>query len=542
MSLYGAGRETTPRLLAWAKRHAVIFDRAIAPAPWTLPSHASVFTGLDADRHGANIEGPLSGRLPVLAELLRRAGYETRATTVGPVLAPEFGLDRGFARFRVRGTFPNLEAAARELDWGAAHVLEWLREGGRRPDFVFLHTYQAHDPHSPEQPAFARLGGVIEDERSYVTVGESTTDALGRYQLAWQLVTPTNPGGRAIVPGTDERLLRDLYDSGLVVLDEKIAGLLERLEVEGLAENLVVILFSDHGESLLERGLAGHHHLYEENLHVPLLVAAPGIAHRGRRIATPVSLVDILPTVLELAGIAAPSGLDGISLAGSLEGQEPPSRPVWSYAGSSNRGFAVRRDGFDKLLFLSSAWAAGRPRGQLMRLDEDAAEERPLPVAPPMLAELVQEVGKRIAAMPQALRVELSNQSSEEFELVLIGRGAYVGGVESLSAPAGCCAFGPNEVRAKLPPGTRYDLTLIDRREPDPRVEIGGHRGPAFARPADIEANFAFEGRRWARAGTGTPAALARVRLTRDSPLGPVGSPGDAEEALARLRALGYVD
>lgn len=542
MSLYGYVRQTTPRLEAWAARRAVIFDHAIAPAPWTLPSHASVFTGLDSHRHGANVQGPLLPHLPLLAELLRQAGYEARATTVGPVLAPEFGLDRGFARFRVRGTI-NLDVAARELDAGVADVLGWLREGRDRPDFVFLHTYQAHDPHAPEQPGFAQLGGAIEDERSYVTAGTPGRDELGRSTLDWLLVTPKDLAGRSLVPGADERLLGDLYDSGLVRLDEKIARLLEQLEAEGLAENLVVVLFSDHGESLLERGLAGHHHLYEENLHVPLLLAAPGIVRPGGRIATPVSLVDIFPTVLELAGLEAPPGVDGISLNGSLRGREPPGRPVWSYAATSNRGFAVRRGLSEKLLFASSAWAAGHMRGQRLLLAEDPAEERPQPLAPEQLAKLEREVARRIAAQPSEFVVALSNRSRQAFALVLRGYGTHAGGVESLGAPAGCCAFGHEWLRARVPPGTRYELRLVDRHAPDPTIEIGSLHGlPVFARAADVEANFIFDGNTWARAAASGKPALAGVRMLRESAAGPEDSRRDTEEARARLRALGYLE
>ncbi len=542
MSLYGYDRETTPRLDAWATRRAVIFEHAIAPAPWTLPSHASVFTGLNPYRHGANIQGPLLPHLPVLAELLRQSGYETRATAVGPVLAPEYGLDRGFGRFQVRGTL-NLEVAAHELDQGVAQVAEWLRQGRERHDFVFLHTYQAHDPHTPEQPAFARLGGVIEDERSYVTLGTPTRDQLGRLVVDWQLVTPPGPVARSLVPGADKRLLGALYDSGLARVDEKVARLLEQLEAEGLADNLVVIIFSDHGESLLEHGLAGHHDLYEEDLHVPLLVAAPRVARPGQRIETPVSLVDLLPTVLDLAGIEVPRGLDGISLAGSLRGREPANRPLWSYAASSGRGFAVRRSTFEKHLFASSLWANGYQRGQRFLLADDPAEERPRLLAPEQRAALEREVARRIAAIPSGLVVELANRSPQAFELVLHGNEVHAGGVESLTAPAGCCTFGPDTLRARVLPNTRYELRLVDRPALDLAFELGSLHGlPVFARAADREASFIFDGQRWAHAASDGRPSLARVRFVRLGYAGPDRSRSDAEEARERLRALGYLD
>ena len=539
MSLYGYERPTTPGIDAWASERAMVFDHAVAPAPWTLPSHASVFTGLDAHRHGTNIEGPLPSELPTLAELLRQAGYEARASTVGPVLAPHFGLDRGFSRFRVRGML-SLPVAASELDGGVEDVLRWLREGRHRLDFVFLHTYQAHDPHAIEDSRFAAFAGGPVEPGAYVTPGVPRRDEMGRTELEWTLISQSRPTGRLLDPDGDRALLGALYDSGLARLDAKISGLLAKLDEEGLADDLVVVLFSDHGESLLERGLAGHHHLYEENLHVPLALSAPGLSRPGR-VDTPVSLVDVLPTLLELAGVGPLRGIDGISLAGTLAGRSPRGRPLWSYAASSNRGFAVRRSRAEKVLFPSSAWTSVRERGVLVRLDEDPLEERPIPLPPTQQAELQSAVAERIAMSPSTLRVQLDNRGPEPWVLVLRGEGVHPGGVESPAAPIGCCSFGGDWLRARLEPGARYDLQLADRHDSNPRVEIGTLGGiPAFEAD-EHEAVFVLQAGSWRRAGQHEGPALARVRFTRGGSRG--ADPGiDEDGARERLKALGYVE
>lgn len=535
MSLYGAARPTTPRLDAWAAERAVVFEQVMAPAPWTLPSHASVFSGVYPFRHGANMMGAADARFPVLAELARRAGYRTLATTVGPVLTPLHGFDRGFSRFRVRANL-GAESHRYELDQGVADVLDWLRDGRERADFVFFHTYQAHDPHAGEPPAFAAFGGELQDPSAYVTLGRVDRDPAGLLELEWALVDPSAASTRPLVPGADDALISALYDSGLVRLDEAIGGLLERLAVEGLADDLVVVLFSDHGESLLERGLAGHHHLYEENLRVPLLVATP--AGRPSRVQTPVSLVDVFPTLLELARAPVPADVDGVSLVAALGGGEPPPRRLWAYAANSNRGFAVRTEADEKLFFLSSAWWPGE-RAQGLRLDADPGERRPTAVPEARRTQLRRQVARHLRAAPSSVLVHLANAGAEGFELVLQGPDAHPGGVESLTAPAGCCRFGSRELRLRVEPGERYELLLVDRPHADLRVTVGGIEGAA-AFPAGSGADFElhFDGTEWHR-GAG-PSAPARVRLSRRG--GGRGTPDDAETARENLRALGYVD
>ena len=415
---------------------------------------------------------------------------------MGPVLDPAFGLDRGFSRFRVRGTI-DLQVAARELDEGVEDVLRWLREGRQRPDFVFLHTYEAHDPHAMEDSRFAAFAGGTVEPGAYVTPGVARRDGMGRIELEWMLWSPARPGGRRLDRPGDKALLGALYDSGLARLDAEISGLLTRLDEEGLADDLVVVLFSDHGESLLERGLAGHHHLYEDNLHVPLAVSAPGLSRPGR-VDTPVSLVDILPTLLELAGVGPLQGIDGISLAGTLEGLSMRARPLWSYAANSNRGFAVRRNSVEKLLFPSAAWTSVRERGQLVRLDEDPLEERPIDLSPEQQTELRRAVAERIAMSPSSLRVQLDNRGLEPWVLVLRGAGTHPAGVESPGAPVGCCSFGEGWLRAKLEPGARYDLQLVDRHDSNPRVEIGTLADiPAFETDEQDEAVFVLQEGSW---------------------------------------------
>ncbi|MEW6364208.1 MAG: sulfatase [Acidobacteriota bacterium] len=540
MSLYGFPKRTTPRLDAWAARRAVIFERAIAPAPWTLPSHASLFTGLYPTRHGANVAGPLTPDYPVISEAFRAAGYETRATAVGPVLSPRFGLDRGFDRFVVRGEI-GLETARWELEEGVKTALEWLREGRDRPDFIFFHTYQAHDPHSLSECAQGRSGSTSRATDSYVIPGKMTRDEFGRAVLAWRVCSAQDLAGR-VLGAADRELLDAAYDCGLSRLDTAIGELFERIEDEGLGDNLVIVVLSDHGESLLERGLAGHHHLYEENLHVPLLISGPRVARHGLRVGTPVSLVDVFPTLLDIALGRAERALDGISLLPVLHGQGLPARPVWSYAGKSNRGFAKRTNLFEKYLFASSAWSAGTDRGEFFRLDRDPGEENPQTLSADSRLQLEREVAQQLRSASSSIVVSIQNSAQEAFEVVLRGADARMEAVESLDAPPGSCSFEESKIRIRVEARQSIQLLLGDRRGGQLDLEIARFSAsPVFARPSHREALFLFDGRRWSRAANDSTSAVNRVRLTRSGTT--IHSPGrDNDENRARLKALGYLE
>jgi arylsulfatase A-like enzyme len=317
MSLYGYGRPTTPVLDSLA-RHGVVFDRAIASAPWTLPSHASMFTGREARELSGRFRAPLDDKYPVVAESFASAGY----LTAGFVANLEYtsrasGLARGFHWYS--DYQPSLPGAvtftalggriARRLgNWrgrpfqfgrkDAAGVnqefLEWEQEA-RRPWFAFLNYYDAHDPYIPPPG----------DERRFLQPGQAPVyDIVG-----------VDPKERERVEAA-----RAMHDAALLSLDREIGRLLDVLRLRGELERTVIVVTSDHGEEWGAQGVLLHgNSVYLRSIHVPLLVVTPGLP-AGRRVTTPVGTRNLGATLLDLAGLPA-SSLSGSTLADHWEGK-----------------------------------------------------------------------------------------------------------------------------------------------------------------------------------------------------------------------------
>jgi arylsulfatase A-like enzyme len=383
LSLYDYSRPTTPALEQFASR-GVLFTRAISPAPWTLPSHASVFTGREAHELSTDWFVPLDDTYPTLAEQLRGAGYLTAGFSANAWYASrEMGLGRGFIHFddyRRSPTEVALSASIvrvlREAAMGwlgrednlpdrksAAEVnaafLRWLDGRGNRPFFAFLNYYDAHAPYLPPEP-FA-----------------------GRFQSGKRLLAQVPKRETADTPIDSAGVLaaRDAYDAAIAYLDHELGRLLASLGEEHQLENTIVIITADHGEEFMEHGLAEHgNSLYLPSVHVPLVVAWPGRVPTGIRVTTPVSLRQLPATVMELAGLGSASPLPGPSLvpdwSGSPDGaQAPPiynqvgrttGQPDW-YPVSKGDMFAVLAGG---LRYIQN----GDGTAELYDFDRDAAE------------------------------------------------------------------------------------------------------------------------------------------------------------------------
>lgn len=307
MSLHGHPRATTPHLAAWAARQAAVFERALAAAGGTLPSHATLLSGRSPLRTGV-IEHALAGfspELPLVAEHFRDRGYRTVALTGGGFLHPDFGFARGFDRY----AWTEREALA-SLPDQIAEAVRTLGEREGRPLFLFLHTYAAHEPfeargHFPAPPGCGPAGTRL------------------RFALAPDQVSPARPqfedaGGRPVpAPDAPERCVEWLYDEGLAALDAALEPLLDALERH--PRRLVVAITSDHGEATGAGGLYGHGWIDPAVFRVPLLVAGPGFPAGTRRDDLACGQ-DVAPTLLEAAGVERPAGLDGrplVEAAGS---------------------------------------------------------------------------------------------------------------------------------------------------------------------------------------------------------------------------------
>lgn len=309
---YGYPRATLPVASKLAAR-GVLFERAYTPLPETTPAFASMLTGLLPHRTGVvRLYNLLPPEVETVPRRLRAAGWETGAFVSSFVLVRSFsGLDRGFdtyddfvdERERNRDNFERRAGAT--LDRAAA----WLERDGEKPRFALVHLI---DPHGPYDPP-ADLARRFRSPRSREVDG-----VIPEYQA---------------IPGVRD-LYRyvDLYDGEIALVDRELELFLARLRAASRLSRALVVLTADHGESFGEHGPLFQHgsDVHEENVRVPLVVVPPegGGFVRGAVVEEPVFLPDLAPTVLELAGLAPPAGLDGRSLRGALSGEPLPRRPL----------------------------------------------------------------------------------------------------------------------------------------------------------------------------------------------------------------------
>jgi arylsulfatase A-like enzyme len=301
LATYGYRRDTAP-FLGELARQGSAFD-GLTPAPWTKPATASLLTGLHPVHHQA--VGRLD-RVPaaavLLAERLRGEGYHTLGASANGWVTDAFGFERGFDSFFY---WDNFKAAA--LDRELLPKLERLKP----PFFLYVHYV---DPHLPYAPDIGWDGRPLSAAERPLTVEEA--DATHFAHRSPQLLA------RA----------RDLYDGEIRQADDGLRELVGQLARRGLMKNTVLVVTADHGEELEEHGRMSHgQSVYQEVLQVPLVIRAPGAVPAGRRPGR-ASLMDVVPTLLDLLGMSPPDGappLDGVSLAGRLTGsgrQAPDDR------------------------------------------------------------------------------------------------------------------------------------------------------------------------------------------------------------------------
>lgn len=316
---YGHPRPTSPWLDALAAE-GVLFEEALATAPWTLPSHASLLTGLYPSRHGVRtLHHALPREVPTLASRLTGEGYATGAVINQFYLTRHHEVVRGFEEVVPLASDQTARGAARRI---ARKGLQWLGDR-EEPWFLFLHFFDVHSDYRSRPQV----------ERRFVRRRSPKEGST------LQLMEISD----GLEPLTDERAerLARLYDAGIRQLDGELERLFAALERrDRLAETLVVVT-SDHGEEFGEHGGVSHGRThYREMLHVPLLLRGPGIP-AGRRVDEPVSVVDVVPTALDLLGVEPPPDLDGRSL-----------RPLWT---GKAEGSGARALGEPRALFAEAA-------------------------------------------------------------------------------------------------------------------------------------------------------------------------------------------
>lgn len=331
LGAWGYPRPTSPFLDALATS-GVRFDLVFSHSPTTAPSHMSVFTGAFPSDHGTHIEStrppkvfPAPPSLPTLPEIMKAAGYRTAAWTGGGQMTGKAGFDRGFDVYSEN--LGQLSLA------GMQTVRRWFQENSDTPCFLFLHTYQIHDPYLPPSPYNTLFtspdyrGWVIGDRKTILSSAASANHKSLARQFWRTSKSKPDPG---IVKSDDLRQLIGLYDGGIRYSDDVLRSFFEALRDDGLLTNTLVIVFSDHGEEFLEHGGLLHEKLYQETLRVPLIFFWPGRLPGGVEVHVQVPLMDLAPTLLELAGIVEPPTGNATSLVPLIEKSSVQPRPVYS--------------------------------------------------------------------------------------------------------------------------------------------------------------------------------------------------------------------
>jgi len=351
LSGYGFGLRTSPAVDALAES-GVLFERAIAASASTAPSHASILTGRYVRGHSvgySNGQTRLHG-VTTLAERFHDAGWDTAAFVGNIVLQRRIGLDRGFDVYDDQ--LPHPEGARdwvfeRRAQATTERALAWLGERGSAPFFLWVHYQDPHGPYDAPEPWGGRFHGALEPPMAERTLpaleDESGLGGIPAYQLLPGLVRPS--------------AYRARYAEEIRFADHWIGNLLDG--VAAAAPDAVVLLTSDHGESFGEHGRYFVHGYTTtpENAHVPFVLRAPGLP-RGERRSEVVHHVDVAPTLLELAGLAAPDDAPGVALGPVLRGERDlPERYVYCDRGEELS--AYRDDHFLRIDGVITAWQEG---------------------------------------------------------------------------------------------------------------------------------------------------------------------------------------
>jgi choline-sulfatase len=328
LGCYGYSRIETPNLDQFAQR-GVLFENAVAQAPLTAPSHASILTGTYPTVHKVRDTGGfvLQPSNTTLAAILHQQGWDTAAFVGASVLKKSFGFNQGFTVYDDQMPKPGASKMASEYPERRAgevvdRAIAWLGSQSGKPFFLWVHVFDPHSPYDPPAPFREEYAG-------------------------------------------------RLYDGEVAYTDQQLGRLLESIAKKSPPENTLIAVLSDHGESLSEHGEYTHGvFLYDSTLRIAFLLAGPGVP-RGLRVKQQARTIDLLPTLLELMGIKAPQGVQGASLRPAFADREVPT--AYSYAETLftkiNMGWAELRG------IRTNRWKYIRaPKAELYDLVQDPAE------------------------------------------------------------------------------------------------------------------------------------------------------------------------
>lgn len=405
------GRARTPAIDGLAARGA-LFERAFAHVPVTLPSHASILTGLTPPAHGVHDNGRfvVAGRFVTLAERLKDEGYATGAFVGGYPLHSRFGLAQGFDVYDDRfdaGGPGGREFAETRAETVVDRATAWLN-GRAEPWFLWVHCYDPHDPYEPPEPF-------------------------------------------------SNRFAESPYDGEVAYVDAALARLFESLRNASLFDRTLIVLTGDHGESLGEHGESTHGFLaYNSTLWVPLIVVLPGA--RSARVESPVSHADLVPTVCDALAVRPPAGLQGRSLLPAVRGRRlSGERPIYfeSLAPYYGRGWAPIRGTIGGGMKFAES-----PLPELFDLREDFDEQRNLAGARDL-----RRFRRDLDRMRRALEDDAAAAESPQPGAEAVERLRSLGYAAG-PAPARKSSFGPeDDVKTLLPLHERAMAALVPARQ-----------------------------------------------------------------------------
>jgi arylsulfatase A-like enzyme len=321
LDAYGHSRPTAPTVRRLASEGA-LFSDCVAQAPWTKASGPSILASLYPTTHGVtNIADRLPNSATTLAETFRDAGFATLGLISIPFVGRMTNLHQGFDEFHEPTSIPAREVSSKTARVLVDRLLPWIEAHRDVPFFVLLHVADAHPPFRPDPPydtLWADAGHRGEHERQAAAVRPIIANPISR---RFGSATRDELVKASVDPDAYAAYERDWYDGSIRGLDAELGRLRERLTELGLDDRVVMAFTSDHGYEFLEHGrMFVGQSVYGELTNVPLIVWGPATVRAGTVVNGTVQLIDVMPTLLDLAGVRPPSGIQGRSLAVALRG------------------------------------------------------------------------------------------------------------------------------------------------------------------------------------------------------------------------------
>lgn len=302
---YGYQRQTSPNIDKFAEE-CLVFEKAFSPSPWTKTTVGSVMTSLYPHEHNAfRWADNLSNANLTLSEIFRNTNYQTFCAQANQIITSRYGFHQGFQVYKEMKN----DLAENLTD----EFIPWLSRNKGRPFFAYLHFMDTHYPYNiPEK-----------FQRAFTTEGQSHLDL--NKMIAQDIRLLTEMG----MPQSDREYIVNLYDDSIIYFDIHFGRILEALEANRVLDETIIILLSDHGEEFWRHGSFGHGHtLYNELLHVPLMIRYPVILP-VKKVAFPASLIDLYPTVLSLARIDFDEEIRGENLLPAVLNNRKPERTIY---------------------------------------------------------------------------------------------------------------------------------------------------------------------------------------------------------------------